>query len=348
MSSSTGRGRRSRRLWRAAQAAWAAGIVVALFGLGGAGAGSVSPSGPHLSPSPPGGGGGAENVSLEANDSPAFSPSGIVVPPGTTARFMITNVGDLAHSFTLCAKANATLSRAMTPAQVNAFFASNGTWANVSLAPHSTSYVNLSVPATAVGGAFEFVSVLPYQFQAGMFGFVNVSAGASGPPVSVSVQGTNSFSWLPGAVGVNATTFPVAVSVEVSNAGSAAHTWVLSPFPDYNLSSANFTQFFAAHPALASVVVPTTPGEPIWANFTVKSKGVYEFICTIPGHFANGMFGFLYVGVPVPGSAAGPSTDIVQSEVLMGAGGLLGIGVVLALGAAFVGRFPKSKVPPHH
>jgi hypothetical protein len=80
----------------------------------------------------------------------------------------------------------------------------------------------------------------------------------------------------------------------------------------------------------------------VWGNFTVKAACVYQYICTISGHFANGMTGDLYVGVPPPPPVPAPSTAIVDTWVLVGSGVLLGIGVLVAVVAAYVGRFPKA------
>jgi hypothetical protein len=80
----------------------------------------------------------------------------------------------------------------------------------------------------------------------------------------------------------------------------------------------------------------------VWANFTVPGPGVYQYICTVSGHFANGMTGFLYVGVVPPPQAAPPSTAIVESWVLVGSGMLLAVGIVVAVATMFVGRIPTA------
>ncbi|HTT26673.1 MAG TPA: hypothetical protein VMH90_06925, partial [Thermoplasmata archaeon] len=113
----------------------------------------------------------------------------------------------------------------------------------------------------------------------------------------------------------------------------------------YTLLPGNFTQYFQAHPPAASVDVPTQPGAFVWANFTLKSPGTYEFICNVPGHFTAGMFGFLYVGVPLPPPVIPPSTAIVSVWILYSGGGLLGVGGILAAAGLLVGRFPRSPPP---
>jgi uncharacterized cupredoxin-like copper-binding protein len=300
---------------------------------------------------PGGGSGHTVMVNLTATDNPSFTPNGISTPSGTLVELLISNTGSLAHTFTLSKVPNKRLAQNLTPGELNAFFNANGSLLNVSLAPHSVTGANVSIPDTAGGNSYEFVSVLPYQFQAGMLGFLNVTAGPSGPPVVLNVNALGAQTlWDPSILAVNASSYPVAVTVQVTNLGSATHTWWLSPFPNYNLSYGNFTQFFQAHAPLAAVNLAGSPGGTVDANFTVGQPGVYEYICTVPGHFANGMFGFLYIGVPPPAPATSPGTAIVQAGILVGGAALLGIGVLLALVASFTGRFPRQ--PPsegsHH
>jgi uncharacterized cupredoxin-like copper-binding protein len=261
--------------------------------------------------------------------------------------FELINAGLLNHTFTLSRVANVPLNPHWTPSQLDHFFAVNGSFANVTLLPRSTSFTNVSIPGDAAGGSFEFASLVPYQFQAGMSGFVNVT-GTTGTGVTLAVAGTDSFSWDTGVLAVNATTFPVAVDLQVSNLGTFSHTFVIESTPDVNLSTSNFTTYLQQHPPLASVTLPSSPGSFVWANFTLNAKGVYEFICTVTGHFQNGMFGFLYVGVPAPAASAPPSTAIVQEGILVGGAALLGVGAVLAAAAALVGRFPPRTAPPGH
>jgi len=114
------------------------------------------------------------------------------------------------------------------------------------------------------------------------------------------------------------------------------------------LLATNFTDYFTAHAPLVNVNVPAIPGGTVWANFTITAPGVYQYICEISGHFAAGMYGFLYVGVPVPAPPAAPSAAIVDSWVLVGSAVLLGIGAVFAGVAALAGRFPPHTPPPGH
>ncbi|MCI4360771.1 MAG: hypothetical protein L3J91_03635, partial [Thermoplasmata archaeon] len=235
-----------------------------------------------------------------------------------------------------------------TPTQVNAFFRANLSIANVSVPPQSTVFTNVSLPSSATtGSSYEIVSVIPYQFQAGMHGFLNVTGGALGPGVVLNIQATDAFRFVPDTLAVNASSYPVTVDVDASNVGVLPHTWTLAAQPNYSLSSSNYSSYFQAHPPLGRAVLQNG-GSSNWTNFSVPGPGIYEFICEITGHFLNGMDGFLYVGVAPPANVTPPSTAIVQEGILIGAASLLGIGALFAVAAAYTGRFPRAPPGPSH
>jgi uncharacterized cupredoxin-like copper-binding protein len=261
----------------------------------------------------------------------------------------LKNVGSFAHTFTVSAVANHSLNRSWTPAQLSAFFHANGSLANVSVAPGTSTWSNFTLPSNSAGSSFEFVSLVPYQFQAGMFGFLNVTGGASRGAVQLTEQTAGAgLAFVPAALQANAIGYPVTVDVGVSNLGSTPHTWTLVGQADVNLTPGNFSSYFQAHPAAANVNVPSTPGAVVWANFTIPKAGVYQFLCEIPGHFAAGMVGYLYVGVPAPTQSGPPSDALVAPILLVGAGALIGVGVVLAAAASLVGRIPPAAPKSHH
>ncbi|MGD0250392.1 MAG: plastocyanin/azurin family copper-binding protein [Thermoplasmata archaeon] len=281
------------------------------------------------------------NVSLSVNltDTPAFSPRYLTAPAGSSVSIHIENIGIYDHTFTLAAKPNVALSPTLSPVQVYDFFETNGSLANVSVDPGGQAWANVTFNASLGLSSFEFVSVVPYQFQAGMWGLLNLSS--TGPGLGLSENTTDALAFVPNVLSASPAHYPVVVDVLVTNLGSFAHTFTIAPQSNVSLSPANFTQYFQQHAPLASVNVPTGAGATVWANFTVTGPGVYQYICEIPGHFADGMSGLLYVGVSVPASIAPPSTAIVEVWVLVGSAVLLGIGVALAAVAAFTGRFPR-------
>jgi uncharacterized cupredoxin-like copper-binding protein len=278
-------------------------------------------------------------VGVNLTDAPAFSPQFLNVAAGSTVDLHLANVGHFNHTFTLEKTPNARLAPTASPAEVYQFFQRNGTLANVSLAPGHAGWANLTFNASSALSSFEFASVVPYQFQAGMWGLLNVTS--VGPALRLSDNTTNNLQFVPSFLGASPAHYPVAIDVLVTNEGSLGHTFTLAAQSNYTLSPANFTTYFGQHPPLTSVTVPSGAGATVSANFTVPGPGVYEFICEIDDHFASGMYGFLYVGVPVPALPPAPSTAVVEVWLLVGAAVLVGIGVTLAALASFTGRFPR-------
>ncbi len=287
------------------------------------------------------------NVTVVMTDAPAYLPSAITVNTSTVLTVHLVNQGNLTHTFTVSKVPGAdALPSNSTPQEVDQFFLKNGFQANLSLAPGASASVNLTFGVNSALDVFQFVSVIPYQFQAGMAGTISVSGGP--PSVLLEDNTSDSLQFLPNTLVVNVTHYPVVVGVYVSNLGSFSHTFTVSPFSNYSLSPANFTSFFLSHPPLIDAPVPSGAGSAVWANFTIAHAGVYQYICTIPGHFASGMYGFVYANVVPPPPPAPPSTAIVQGWVLVGAGLLLVVALLVGLSAAYVGRLPpKPGEPPH-
>jgi uncharacterized cupredoxin-like copper-binding protein len=280
---------------------------------------------------------------LTMTDAPAFLPSALGgVDAGAAVTIHFNNTGTYAHSFAIEKTANFLLNHSWSPPQLSSYFATNGSLANATVAAGGSASVNFTLPP-AVGASYEFVSTEPYQFQAGMRGFLNTTAG---PGVTLTEQTSDQLRFLPDQLVVNATTYPVVVDVQISNGGSDGHTWTLAPQANVFPTSQNYSSYLLLHPPLANAQI-TGPGVVVWANFTIAQQGEYEYFCTISGHFAAGMNGTLFVGVQPPAQAAPPSTAIVQTTILMGAGALLLVGVVLALATTWMGRFPP-KAAGHH
>lgn len=298
----------------------------------------------------PGGSGDSgppNNLTVNLTDAPSFDPSSMVASAGSVLSLELVNTGAYNHTFTVANVSGYVFPPTTTPDELTAWFAANGSLADVAVAAGTTSFLNVSVPSADAGKSFEVVSLVPYQFQAGMHGFLNLSGGATGPGVSVTESTNDQLRFVPDQLSVNATSFPVTVDVEVTNQGSTPHTFTLEGQSNNTLSPGNFSSYFTAHPPLADVSLGSA-GATVWANFTVTAPGVFEYICRVPGHFSNGMFGWLYVGVPQTPPAPPPSSAIVQEGVLIGAGSLLGIGALFAVAAAYTGRFPRAPPPSGH
>ncbi len=315
-----------------------AALVLSTLGLPLASAISALPSAPSVGYARP----LASTVNLTVNltDQPGFSPQFLTVPGGASVSIHLDNVGNYSHTFTVSKTAGVALPSSLSPAELYAFFRTNGSLANVSLAPGTQGWANITFNASVTAPAsFEFVSVVPYQFQAGMWGFLNLTS--TGPGLQLSENTTNDLRFVPNILSVSTVHYPVNLNVLVTNVGDFPHTFTVAPQSNVTLLPSNFTSYFSQHAPLADASVSPTPGSSVWANFTITGPGVYMYICTVPGHFASGMFGYLYVDVAPPAPAAPPSTAIVDTWILTGSGVLLGIGVVLALVAAYTGRFPR-------
>ena len=280
-------------------------------------------------------------VRVNMTDAPAFLPRSVSVSAGASVTFLLTNLGNYNHSFTLLRQANVTLSPSWSPSQLDTYFAQNGSLANRTLTAGENASVEVNFTGRTSVGNFEFVSIVPYQFQSGMYGSVTVSP-LPGGNATTSENTTDSLSFVPQSIYVATQAgmhFPIFVHVQVFNLGGLQHTFTLSPLSNVTVTVANYTSYFGTHPPLANVSVPSGSGSSVWANFTMRGPGVYMFICEVPGHFASGMFGFLYVDVPLPAVSA-PATGIILGGVLGGAAALIVVGVVLSMAASYTGRFP--------
>jgi uncharacterized cupredoxin-like copper-binding protein len=324
----------------------AAALILSTAGLPSAAALGRLPTAPAVGYAHPAS--GNATASLNLTDRPRFVPNSVTANASATLSVHLANTGNYSHSFTLSKIPNLALNTSWTPSELNAFFNANGSLVNVTVAPGTSSWANVTFNGSVGGDSFEFVSVVPFQFQAGMWGFVNVTS--TGPGEMLSDNTTDSYSFVPATLAATPAHYPVVVDVLVTNQGSLGHTFTVSSLSNYTLSPANFTATFATNAPLVNAPVPSGAGMTVWANFTVRGPGVYQYICTVPGHFANGMTGFLYVGVPVPPPPPVPSTALVDAGILVGSALLLGIGVVLALVANYSGRFPSppSSGKGHH
>jgi uncharacterized cupredoxin-like copper-binding protein len=284
-------------------------------------------------------------LTINLTDTPRFTPAYVSVPSGSSVTFHLVNQGSFTHSFTLLARAGFVLPTNWTPAQVDQWVANNGSLANVSLAGGAQSNASVAFNASTAFDSFEFISLVPYQFQAGMYGFVNVTSSA--PGLVTSDNTTDSYTFAPDILAANATHYPFNLDVLVTNTGNLGHTFTVASQTNVTVPL-SFDGYFAANPPLVSAQVPGGAGSAVWANFTVPGPGVYQFICTIQGHYQNGMSGELYVGVQVPPQPAAPSTAVIQGWILVGSGVLLGVGILLAATTAYMGRFPPPTESSEH
>jgi uncharacterized cupredoxin-like copper-binding protein len=328
--------------WRRA-APWAvAALILSTVGLpAAAGAFGRLPNAPQIGLARPL---NATTLRINMTDTPRFTPAYNTVSAGTNATFHLVNEGAYNHSFTLLKQSGVVLNTSWTPGEVNAYLAANGSLANVTVAGGGQANVTVEFGPETGFDSFEFISAIPYQFQAGMYGFVNVSS--TQPGLMAQENTTDAPAFVPDEIAVSTANLPFNLDVLVTNLGGFAHTFTVASQSNVTLSPANFTTYFQQHAPLVSVPIPAGAGSTAWANFTVPARGVYQYICEIPGHFASGMTGYLYVDVPPPPPVPPLSTAVVQAWILVGSAVLLGIGILLSVAAAYVGRFPAT--PPSH
>ena len=284
------------------------------------------------------------NVTYSVNltDAPAFVPRFLSVPAGGNISIHFHNVGSYSHSFTLSSLANATLNSSWTPTQLDANFTAHAPLANTTFAAGASGWVNLTFTAREATDSFEFASIVPYQFQAGMWGWLNVTSNTA--PLLLDENTTSSggsVAFAPNVLAVSTTTYPVTLDVKVTNQGNFEHTFTVARQTNVTVPP-SFGTYFATFPPLGNATVNASAGAFSWANFSVPAPGKYMYICEVSGHYASGMYGFLYVGVAPPPVPPAPSTAIVETWILIGSAVLLGIGGLLALTAAFSGRFPRQ------
>lgn len=321
-----------------------AGLLLLALGLPAAAAVGSLPAAPAIGYGHPESGNTSALVNM--TDTPRFLPSSLAANASATLSVRLHNVGTYAHTFTLSKVPNLVLNRSWTPIELDGFFNANGSLANVSVSPGGFAWANVTFNASTGADSFEFVSVVPYQFQAGMWGFVNVTA--TGPGLMLTENTTDSLSFVPNVLSVSTSHFPQILDVLVTNTGSFGHTFTVSPLANYTLSVGNYTQTLTTNAPLINAPVPSGAGASVWANFTVRGSGIYQYICTVTGHFANGMYGFLYVDVTPPAPPVVPSTAIVDSWVLIGSAVLLGAGVLIGVLASLAGRLPPRGPPSSH
>jgi uncharacterized cupredoxin-like copper-binding protein len=315
-----------------------AAIVLTTLGLpAAAGAFGHIPSAPLVGYARPS---NSTTLLVNMTDTPRFAPQFLSASSGSSVTFHLVNQGSIVHTFTLLTQPGVRLNTSWTPGMLDQYFAKNGSIANVSVPAGGQANQTVAFNASTAFDSFEFVSVIPYQFQAGMYGLINLTSTA--PGLTTSENTTDNYQFLPAVLVANSTHYPFNLDVLVTNTGNLGHTFTVAGQTNVTLTPATYASYFVQNPPLVNAQVPSGAGSTVWANFTVAGPGVYQYICTVSGHFANGMTGFLYVGVSPPPQAAPPSTAVIESWVLVGSGVLLAFGILAAVVATFAGRLPTA------
>ncbi len=83
-------------------------------------------------------------------------------------------------------------------------------------------------------------------------------------------------------------------TVEVKNAGSINHDWVVVELGREVTDEDGIPDDLLAD-GFASVAVELAPGQALTVDLDMDTPGTYQVICAIPGHFSAGMVGELVV-----------------------------------------------------
>jgi plastocyanin len=196
--------------------------------------------------------------------------------------------------------------------------------------------VALALAVLLVGGASIALAV-----TAPARGASSVESGGTG---SVSVTAVAGFTFTPNAiedvpVGANITvTFTDNDAVDHTFTIIGKQGWVIPS--SYSSDQIDSLAFGSTPTAILKPLNATsvgTSGDQVTGYFTSPAApGWYEFVCTEPGHFQNGMYGFISFGEALPANltVAAPNTD-PGAPVFIIVGTIVAL-VVIALVLGFV------------
>jgi plastocyanin len=199
-------------------------------------------------------------------------------------------------------------------------------------------------------GPVKVGAILAAAFLLGAFGSVALAleAGAASPrssaggvTLTVSVGDQFSFSLSTNEVQPGQT-----VTVVLVELGTTAHTFTLSPIPNFQFNSsdsaAHLLDFFTAHPPLVNLSVDgLQTGEKVSQTFTAPAYGLYEYVCLESGHFSQGMYGQLGSGEQGSGGAT-PVTGPGWQVFAIG-GGIAALVITTIVLGFVLGQRPGTK-----
>jgi plastocyanin len=184
-----------------------------------------------------------------------------------------------------------------------------------------------------IAGALLLVALLLLVPLAGQVRATGPAAARANGAESVKITVGSAFAFSPSSFEV---TPGDQVTISVEQLDGVEHTFALSPIANFSFDTSNSSQdlltFFAAHPPLVYFHINgSTAGAIQTATFTAPPLGVYEYVCTIAGHFQAGMWGKMGSGVAV-GPPPGPSVPVALYIIT----GVIVALVVLAIVLGFI------------
>lgn len=151
--------------------------------------GSPVPACDHVLKPAAGGAGPELECDLNATSHFTFDPNQLVVPPGSSVVFRVTDIASFAHTFSLDDIVNDTTMatwvtgpQKVTPNQLYAHL-SGHLFTNLSLDPGATN-VSAPVDLPSTEGTYYYVCEVPAHFQSGMYGTLKVASASGGTPPS--------------------------------------------------------------------------------------------------------------------------------------------------------------------
>lgn len=275
----------------------------------------------------------ALNVTMN-DTAPGFYWSTDVVSSNTTVDVLLHNNGSSTHSFSLYNVSGYVFptSPYPSPAQVNK------TWANQSSpGPNiwlpAGGWTNFSFVMTDPG-VYEVLSLYPWQFQSGFYTFLHVLPAGSATKQYAFTNTTSDLTFTPNILVVQPN-IPVVFEVTAQGAG---HTFTLDGCSNDSaivtgVSLPSSDPCLGASPTYSAAIVNlaiNTLGQTYASAPVILKPGIYWFMCTVPGHFAAGMWGKVYVGIPQTPAGSTPSvTNVIQYAYL-------GLAATVIGGASFL------------
>ena len=193
--------------------------------------------------------------------------------------------------------------------------------------------------------------VIPASGQPLPVSIERLDSQSAGGAASISIAAVSNFGYQPDAIGnvpLDAT-----ITVTFTDDDVLPHTFNISSregfkIPD-NYTAAQLNQLFDQYHALYAAEV-NYEGDVSVGNFTSPSvPGWYEFICNQSGHFAEGMYGFIAFGEPVPSNltehGTGSEIPTTGSALVAVLGGAV-IVAVLAVALLWRRRRSGHHLPP--
>jgi uncharacterized cupredoxin-like copper-binding protein len=167
---------------------------------------------------------------------------------------------------------------------------------------------------------------------------------------TVAVTAVSGFRFTPN--GFNDVATGTTVSVSFTDADDQPHTFSILNRSGVQIpngfSSGQLDTWFSTYGHLVSIQQNTTATAPT-VTFTSPGVGWYEFVCLEPGHFQEGMYGFIAFGEPLPSNLTVTSGSTgAGAAVFIIVGTIVSLTVIAIVLGFVVGRRRGSEdeMPP--